>query len=263
MTTTDTQEDHSIPDHVPADLFRPIGLAEGPEFLADPHGYMANLLEAYPRIFFSPGHVDSWIVSHYEDVFHVLRNSEVFSSRGCVAFPRDPENYFDFIPLEIDPPLHRKYRAILDPMFSPKGVARLEEDIRKLANELIDQFIGHKHCEFARDFARPLPVSVFLDLMGLPLDKRDTFVGWAVDLLHSGDMEIAGNAMLEIAEYLSGVIAEREESPPGDDIVSRIVHAEIEGEQLTEQEKFGFAFFLFRTLKVRMNTGGRTLLESS
>ena len=69
--------------------------------------------------------------------------------------------------MEIDPPEHRLYRAILDPMFSPKGVAQLEGKIRNLTNQLIDSFIDKRECEFAKELGRPLPVHVFLDLMGL------------------------------------------------------------------------------------------------
>ena len=97
------------------------------------------------------------------------------------------------IPLEIDPPDHRKYRAILDPMFSPKAIARLEGNIRELANDLIDEFIdkGGMRVHDGRS-DRPLPVFVFLDLMGLPQDMRDTFVGWAMGLLHAQDREDRG-----------------------------------------------------------------------
>lgn len=235
-----------IPEHVPAELVRPIGLCEGADFLADPHRFMAALHRTHPRIFFSPSEhgPDSWLVIRHEDSFFVLRHPELFTTRGSVQFPRDPDNYFDFIPLEIDPPLHRKYRAILNPMFAPRAVARLEDDIRSLANELIDTFIDKGECEFTRDFGRPLPVSVFLGLMGLPQDMRDTFVGWAVGLLHSQDRGTAAASMSAIAAYLQQVIAEKKKSPD-DGAVSTIVHATADGEPLTGREIFGFVFFLF------------------
>ena len=113
MGTSHAPGQLNIPDHVPAELIRPIGLAEGPEFLADPHNFMADLHQTQPRVFFSPSEkqVSCWMLTHYEDVFFVLRHPEIFTTRGSVHFPRDPDNYFDFIPLEIDPPLHRKYRG--------------------------------------------------------------------------------------------------------------------------------------------------------
>jgi len=224
----------------------PIGLAEGPEFLAAPHAFMAALHDTHPRIFFGPSEnvANAWMLTHHEDALFVLRHPEIFTTRGSVQFPRDPDNYFDFIPLEIDPPLHHKYRSIVNPMFSPKAVAQLEGYISRLANELIDQFIDQRECEFTRDFGRPLPVSVFLDLMGLPQHKRDTFVDWAVGLLHSQDREVAKSSMIGIASYLKQVIIEKTENPD-EDVISTIVHAKPEGEPLSDQEIFGFVFFLF------------------
>jgi cytochrome P450 len=235
-----------IPAHVPRDLVRPIGLAEGPEFLAAPHAFMAGLHGALPRVFFSPStHVKgAWMLTHYEDCYHVLRHPEIFTTRGSVQFPRDPNNYFDLIPLEIDPPLHRKYRGIVDPLFSPKAVAALEGYIRRTANDLIDDFVDKGGCEFTEAFGRPLPVSVFLDLMGLPQAMRDTFVGWAVGLLHSQSREVAAGSMREIAAYLQSVIREKAQSPDAG-VISTIVHAKPDGEPLTGAEIFGFVFFLF------------------
>jgi cytochrome P450 len=246
MATAQTPGKFEIPAHVPQELVRPIGLAEGPEFLAAPHAFMASLHETHPPVFFSPSQhaSNAWLLTHYEDCYYVLRHPEIFTTRGATPFPRDPDNYFDLIPLEIDPPLHRKYRAIVDPLFSPKAVAKLEDYIRRLANRLIDQFIDKKECEFTTDFGRPLPVSVFLDLMGLPQEMRDTFVGWAVGLLHSQDRKIAEHSMREITAYLQQAIKEKTQHPDNG-VVSTIVHAKPDGEPLTGREIFGFVIFLF------------------
>ena len=168
-----------IPAHVPPELVHNIGLTEGREFLAAPHAFMAGLHENLPRIFFSTGEHTrgAWMLTHHDDAFFVLRHPELFTTAGATPFPRDPDNYFFFIPLEIDPPGHRKYRSILDPMLSPKAIAAMEANIRERANKLIDQFIDKRECEFTTAFGRPLPVFVFLDFMGLPQAMLDTFVG--------------------------------------------------------------------------------------
>ena len=246
MSDAQVLEKPGIPSHVPPELVHAIGLTEGPEFLAAPHAFMAKLHETHPRIFFSPSeHTrNAWMLTKYEDCYFVLRHPEIFTTRGSTPFPRDPANYFDFIPLEIDPPLHRKYRAILDPMFSPQAIAKLEDYIRKLANDLIDQFIDNGGCEFTTDFGRPLPVSVFLDLMGLPQDMRDTFVGWAIGLLHAQDRKIAETSMRDVCTYLQSVIQEKTVKPD-EGAISAIVHGKAAGEPLGRQEIFGFVFFLF------------------
>jgi cytochrome P450 len=236
----------TIPEHVPAELLRPIGLTEGPEFLAAPHAFMAGLHETHPPIFYSTSqHAgNAWMIINYDDAFFVLRHPELFTTAGATPFPRDPNDYFYMIPLEIDPPHHRKYRAMIDPMISPKAVAAMEASIGKLANALIDDFIDKRECEFTTEFGRPLPVSVFLGLMGLPQDMRDTFVGWAMGLLHAQDRKIAETCMRETVAYLKTAIAEKKHKPD-DSVLSAIVHGKADGEVLTGQEVFGFTFFLF------------------
>jgi cytochrome P450 len=236
----------NIPAHVPAELVRPIGLTEGPEFLAAPHAFMADLHQTHPPIFYSTSQhaSNAWLLIKYEDVFFVLRHPEIFTTAGATPFPRDPNDYFYMIPLEIDPPHHRKYRAMIDPMISPRTVAAMEGSIRQLANQLIDQFIDKGACEFTTEFGRPLPVSVFLGLMGLPQDMRDTFVGWAMGLLHAQDRKVAEVCMRETVAYLKQAIAKKKQAPD-ESVLSEIVHGKAAGEPLSPQEIFGFTFFLF------------------
>lgn len=235
----------NIPPHVPKELIRSAGITFGPEFLAAPHEYMARLHETMPPIFYDVNdYGNAWQLLKYEDAFFMLRHADIFSNEGATPFPRDPNDYFYFIPIEIDPPDHRKYRAILDPVFSPRAILNLENKIRELANDLIDEFIDKGECEFTTAFGRPLPVSVFLDLMGLPQEKRDTFVEWAMDLLHSNDRAIMGAAMQKISAYLKEVIAEKTVNPD-DRVISRIVHAEVDGRPMSPPEIFGFVIFLF------------------
>src|SRR3546814_9260300 len=89
---------------------------------------MAAMHENFPPVYYntSPNIGNAWHVTRYEDAYFVLRHPEIFSSHGSVGFPRDPRDWFYFIPLEIDPPDHRKYRNIVDPLFSPKAIAKLE-----------------------------------------------------------------------------------------------------------------------------------------
>ncbi|MGR4863087.1 cytochrome P450 [Caulobacter sp. LARHSG274] len=236
----------AIPPHVPPELVFDTGVTVGAEFLAAPHEFMASLHQTHPPIFYnaSPAIGNSWMTIKHEDAFFALRHPELFTTLGATPFPRDPDNYFMMIPLEIDPPDHRKYRAILDPMLSPRAVADLETYIRSLTNELIDGFIDQRQCEFTTDFGRPMPVSVFLNFMGLPQDMRDTFVGWAMDLLHAMDRTKAAAAMRGIEAYLAQVIREKTDKPDAG-AVSAIVHAAPDGVALTEREIFGFTFFLF------------------
>lgn len=234
-----------VPDHVDPALIRSVGITYSPDFLAAPHKFMAELHEKQPPLFYDVGMMgNAWQAIKHEDALFVLRHPEIFSNEGATPFPRDPDDYFYFIPQEIDPPAHRKYRNIVDPVFSPQGVAKLEAKIRKLSNDLIDQFIDEGEVEFTEAFGRPLPVMVFLDIMGLPQDMRDTFVSWAMELLHSNSREKMQEAMTAITTYLKGAIAEKKANPD-DGVVSLIAHAEIDGRPLSDKEVFGFVCFLF------------------
>jgi cytochrome P450 len=234
-----------VPPHVPKELIRTSGIPTGEAFLAGPHDFMARMHQDFPPIFYDVGdYGNAWQFIKHEDALFALRHWEHFSNEGATPFPRDPNDYFYFIPIEIDPPQHRKYRNIVDPLFSPKGVLKLEGLIRQRARDLLDDFADKGECEFTEAFGRPLPVSVFLDIMGLPQDMRDTFVEWAIDLLHGKDRESMGRAMKNIVAYIKQAIAQKK-AHPDDGVVSRITHAAPDGIPLSDKEIFGFVIFLF------------------
>lgn len=241
-----TATDSSIPDHVPPGLVRNFGFMLNPEFLADPYEFFPRLHEEQPPVFYDidPRMGGGWITIKHDLAFKALRDAEHFTTETTQIFPRDPDNYFHLIPQELDPPIHRKFRNVLDPYLSPKAVLKLEKDIRGLANDLIDKFIDRGECEFTNEFARPLPVTVFLRFMGLPLEMTDTFVKWVVSLIAFADRDKAVQIMGEIEEYLTGVIEEKRQKPD-DGAISHIVHGRIDGEPLKERDIYGFVFFLF------------------
>jgi cytochrome P450 len=234
-----------VPDHVPPELIRSAGIIYSPEFLGNPYEFFAGMHEKFPPIFYDVGPFgNAWVLTKHEDALFALRHAEYFSNEDATPFPRDPNNWFYFIPIEIDPPDHRKYRNIVDSIVSPQGVLKLENRIRALANELIDGFIDKGECDFDEAFGRPLPVLVFLDLMGLPRAMCDTFVSWAMALLHSNDRQIMGDTLKTICDYLSIAIAEKQANPD-EGLVSRIANAEIDGRPISEREAHGFVVFLF------------------
>ena len=234
-----------IPDHVPAGLVREFQMMTAPEFLAEPHEFMARLHREQPPIFYNvTPYGNMWFVMKHADALHVLRHADTFANRDATPFPRDPDDYFFFIPQEIDPPNHRKYRNIVDPLFCPAGIATLEGKIRQRAIDLIEAFDGKGECEFTTAFGRPLPVSVFLDIMGLPQEMLPTFVEWADIMIHSQDREEVGRAFGKAIAYLKTAIADKQANPD-DGVVSLIANAEIDGRKLSEKEVFGFVCFLW------------------
>ena len=121
---------------------------------------------------------------------YVLQHPDEFSS-GMEAV--DLGQSVPLIPLQVDPPIHRKYRRLLDPIFAPRQMNAREPDITKMVNERIDTFIDRGECEFGADFAIPLPSSVFLLLVGLPLSELDMFLDMKDGVLRPAGEDLDGS----------------------------------------------------------------------
>ncbi|MCU1344391.1 MAG: cytochrome [Acidimicrobiia bacterium] len=180
---------------------------------------------------------------------YVLRHHELFSS-DCGM---DLGNIRPLIPLNVDPPLHSKYRKLLDPLFSPKRMDEQEDDITRRVNHFIDQFIDSGECNFSEQFAELFPTSVFLGLMGLPEDEFPTFLRLRDGILHPEKidpdalMDVGKRAVvsrttgLEIYDYFNGILDQRAEQP-SNDILTHFLNAEIEGEKLSREDILDICF---------------------
>ena len=177
------------------------------------------------------------LITRHEDVTSALRNSEVFSSAGAI----DIGNIRPLIPLQIDPPDHVKFRRLLDPLFAPREVEKLEATVRGLVNNLIDDFVATGSCEFNAAVAVPLPCIVFLELMGLPLADLDLFLGFKDGIIRPPAATTEERASMargtgqQIYEYFERVIAERR-AEPRPDLISGFIAAEVDGERLTTED---------------------------
>ncbi|MEZ5141227.1 MAG: cytochrome P450 [Acidimicrobiales bacterium] len=212
-----------------------------PEVAADPHPFYRRLRAECP-VATMEGFEDggTHIVSRYEDVRFALRHPEIFSSNvDAVSIGQDRP----LIPLQVDPPEHAKYRRMMDPHLGPREVAHLEDDARRLVNELIDEFIEQGSCNFHDDFSVPLPCTIFLRILGLPLDHLDDFLQWKDDIIRPGggllDPDEAARIRTETGQkiyaYFRAEIEDRR-ATPRDDLLSSFVHEEIEGRTMSEEE---------------------------
>jgi cytochrome P450 len=151
------------------------------------------------------------------------------------------------IPLNVDPPMHAKYRKLLDPLFAPKRMDQQEADITRRVNGFIDVFIDRGECNFTEEFAELFPSSVFLGLMGLPEEEMRMFLHMRDGVLHpqkwdenalldpaarAAVMHAAGS---EIYEYFGNLIDERRKKPAAD-IITRFLELEIDGDRLSRED---------------------------
>lgn len=212
--------------------------AFSPEVARDPHPFYSTLREKCPvaGIPFAEDR-NSWLLSRHEDVTFALRNPDIFSSEDAVDIGQDRP----LIPLQIDPPEHVKWRKFMDPYLAPKQVAPLEDDIRKLVNEIIDVFIDDGEVNFHKSFSVPVPCTMFLRLLGCPTDQMETFVQWKDNIIRplaetpEEAQEIRRRTGQEMYAYFETEIEGRRRQPR-DDLLTEFVHGEVDGRNLTHNE---------------------------
>jgi cytochrome P450 len=233
-TTTDTQTTpgfDDLPAHVPPELVHMLDHWNGPDYLADPIGFWDDLRDRY-RVFWSPAHGGFWCLTRYEDVHAAYQNAELFSSNPQNIPARDAH----LIPTSLDPPEHTKYRRLLNEPFAPARVERLSVRIIEVCNELLDHLAAQATCDFVADFAQALPTQIFLELMGLPADQIEKFMGWNYTILHVNGVdgiERQRQANEEVQAYLAEIVAFRR-NHGGDDLVSFLLPLPIDGRTLTD-----------------------------
>ncbi|MEO8724156.1 MAG: cytochrome P450 [Sphingobium sp.] len=230
------------PDHVPDglvvdfDYLHPAGMEE-----LGVYGAMRRLHNG-PDIVWTPRHGGHWLVTRGEDVRFIQENYQVFSHE-IFMIPRELQQ-FKPVPLAVDPPNHTKYRAVINPGFTPRKVAALREDARALTIELTQQMLPTGKCEFVSEFARIMPVTMFLRMVDLPLDRREEFVEWGIAIMSAYDIDARKAAQIRVHDYLKTVLDERE-GGEGDDLLTRVAGWRRNPRFQSEEEVMSMATLLF------------------
>lgn len=220
-----------VPAHVPASAVVDFDYFRLPGAERDPFAALKRL-HAGPDLFWTGRNGGHWTVTRGEAIRRILADHEHFSSR-VVFIP--PQQRPRFIPLEIDPPEHSAYRALLTPALTPKAVGVWAQEARALAIALIEQFRPLGRCEFIADFAQQLPIVVFLKMCNLPLEDRTMLLEWVGASLRPTSLAARDAAGRSMSDYVERWLAKRRANP-GDDLFSRIATSEIGGRRLSEQE---------------------------
>ncbi len=181
------------------------------------------------------------------DVEDALRTWQSYSSEfGGVMGSAEP-----IIPLNVDPPLHVRYRKLLDPYFAPKRMAALQPAVQRHTDALIDGFVERGGCDFSTDLAVPLPCATFLSLLGLPLDDLPALVRWKDIMIRPEHMvddrdeavRLQADTAMEIYARFDAEMTDRR-THPRDDLISYLTHTEAGGEKLTDSEIIRTCFLL-------------------
>ena len=230
----------AVPPHVDPrlvvdfDYLNPPGLAD--------HGdiYQAwRTLHEGPDIVWTPHHGGHWILTRGDDIQWAQITYQIFSHQE-LAVPRGTG--IELPPATVDPPETARYRAVLNSSFTKK---RVNDDYtprtRALTNALIAKLKPNGKCEFVREFARVMPVSVFLSIIDLPVERREEFLQWGDGLAQT---QTRLHFQAKIAAYLGRILQERRECP-GNDVLSRIAAWRDSPRCKDEEEAIGMAMLVF------------------
>jgi cytochrome P450 len=245
------------PAHVPDSLVYDFDLFCDPGLLADPHARILDLVQTAPPIFWSPRGGGQWVVTSHEGNFDASRDWESFTSEFMpkaqldallAALPPGTPHIPVAFPINLDPPEHGKYRIPLNGAFSPKAMNALKGEIRDLAKELIARVAADGRCEFMSAIAEPLPVQVFLKMMGLPLERLAeyrTLVREYLEGINNPDMMAAVQRQQQVAAAMRDTFIARRDNPQND-LISQLWKTEIDGKpvDMDDMENYGVLLFV-------------------
>jgi cytochrome P450 len=179
-----------------------------------------------------------WVVTRYQDVLQVAQDWATFSSAEGLTVPRAPISVRN-LPVEVDPPLHRVYKRLINTYFTPVAVQPWEERTRALASRLIDGFVEVGQSEFMGDFARQYPARSFFEFaLNAPPEDIDRVAYLASKSSIPNDPEAAA-CWAGLSEWIGNFVEERRRQPPRGDVVDGVVNADIEGRPITDEEIVG------------------------
>jgi cytochrome P450 len=184
------------------------------------------------------------VVRRVADLQKIYLDTEHFSANGLAPYAAMCGESWFLVPAEADPPLHGLLRAAVNPLFTPKRMALLEDRIRAYARESIAKFRARGRCELVSEFSFQFPIQIFLEMMGLPQERMAEFLKWEHEICQGVDPAKIAQATKEITGYLADVCEDRRKNP-GEDLLTYGVQAEVEGRKLTSDELTGFCFNLF------------------
>jgi cholest-4-en-3-one 26-monooxygenase len=193
-----------------------------------------------------------WVVTKHADVLEVSRNSEVYSSEEKTAIIRHAQSVTDeslgmqrLIMLNIDPPQHTKLRGIVSRGFTPRAIANLREALTARAEHIVQTALAEGTGDFVSDVAAELPLQAIAELLGIPQEDRGKIFAWSNEMIGYDDPEYAGDSQAAAAEVVGYAMAMAEDrrACPRDDIVTKLVHAQLDGGNLSSDE-FGFFVIL-------------------
>jgi cytochrome P450 len=195
-------------------------------------------------------HGGYYVLSRYKDVYDAAHKPDTLSSFPVTIPPFG--NPTPMIPIEADPPRHRKYRTLVGRQFSPKSVEELQPQMHEMVTRIIDDMHGKKEADLAKDIAVPLPLRAILELyLGVPEKDwemlKDEFIFMLQpdpDKTDEENQEASMQAGLNCTMYFAEMLENLRTNGYGTDLISDLDQAEVDGQRLEDDEIFGFLLVL-------------------
>jgi cytochrome P450 len=224
----------------------------------DPYPFYAALRADAPVAYVES--LQAYAVSRHADVRRVMHDHETFSSEAMAALVSRPGEYAaesrsdaSVLPVSIvgaDGDAHTRLRSIVNRAFTPKRIGVIEDDIRRVARDLVDALVAGESGDVQSGLAVPLPTIVIATMLGIPPERRDDFRRWSEDMVRAvfEPLDVADQVRVsqsgdEMGDFLDEVIATRSHGS-GDDMISLLLRAEAGQSALTRDEMKVFVFTL-------------------
>ncbi|MEK3886271.1 cytochrome P450 family protein [Bacillus sp. FSL K6-3431] len=217
-------------------------------FTENPYPAYAKLREEDPVSYvLLPDGQYAWMITRYEDALAALKDQR-FIKDYTKLYEEDMEHadVFSQNMLFADLPDHKRLRGLVSKAFTPQIIAGMRDRIQEITDELLDKIAGKENVNLIDEFAFPLPIIVICEMLGIPTEDRDKFRIWSNSLIENPNGEPAEDVqqhMNEFVDYLGKRFAVVRENP-GENLISKLIITEEQGDQLTEQELFGVVTLL-------------------
>ncbi|MGH8865543.1 MAG: hypothetical protein ACREVZ_12985, partial [Burkholderiales bacterium] len=186
----------------------------GPSFVRDPYPAYEQLRAKCP-VMHSDLYEGFWLLTRYEDVKQAATNWRAYTSSvaGVTAIPIIMRRTEPILPIELDPPLHSRYRALVNPVFSSQRIEAMRPRVLAIATSLIDRLVERGGGDLVADYAVPLSVDTLAEFTGLPKADSGKWVNWIGRMFNVRDRADGDLATREIGLYIDELIAARRQNP--------------------------------------------------
>ncbi|MFI5259622.1 MAG: cytochrome P450 [Candidatus Limnocylindrales bacterium] len=219
-----------------------------PQFVKDPESVFGPMREEHPLVH-SNLYGGFWVLTRYDDVTAAALDYESFTSAvvGTTLIPPSQPREDPLLPIELDPPEHTRYRALVNPLFGKPRIDAMRPDLEALATRLLEPIARNGGGDIMAGFAHPMSLGSLARLMNLPEEDEERWFDWVERMFSSALLDKAdqAKAVRDAEAYIDALIAERKKEPR-DDFLGTLLQAEVEGHRLSDLElrQFGILMLL-------------------